>query len=369
MNNTSKIMTVLPPKEGFSPNCVGAVGLLVHRLAQSADLIVGRALNSLPFTGAHYLEVSKTWSSVFMNNKSYGYGVACLVKKHNPCLIEIHNRPDLALYIAQKFPQIPVSLTLHNNPLSMRGLKTKIERQKLLQKLHVVAVSQWVKDRFLSDDVVGDVKVLPNHIDLTEVPEYVPINQREKTILFVGRVVADKGADIFVSICQQLLKEDPTWKIEMVGADRFAPNSPQTPFIQKLRHQINHDQIQMTGYLPYDQVLQKMSKASAVIMPSRWEEPFGMTALEAMACGTPLLVSAVGALPQVVGEGALLIDPQKPEEAFILLSSLLKNHQLQKELSEKGIRQASLYNAEEALLKLVAYRTKICSALNINGYS
>lgn len=362
-------MTVLPPKEGFAPNCVGAVGLLVHRLAQPEDLIVGRALNSLPFTGLHYLEVSKTWSSIFMNNKSYGYGVACLVKKHNPCLIEIHNRPDIALYIARKFPYIPVSLTLHNNPLPMKGLKTAKERQKLLQKVHVIAVSQWVKDRFLSDDVVGDVKVLPNHIDLTEVPEYVPIHQREKTILFVGRVVADKGADIFVSICQQLLKEDPTWKIEMIGADRFDPNSPQTPFIQKLCHQINHDQIQMIGYLPYDQVLHKMSKASAVIMPSRWEEPFGMTALEAMACGTPLLVSAVGALPQVVGEGALLIDPQKPKEASIFLLSLLRNHKLQKELSAKGIRQASLYNAEEAFLKLTAYRQQICPSLEINGYS
>lgn len=356
-------MTVLPPKEGFSPNCVGAVGLLVHRLAQPEDLIVGKVLNNLPFTGAHYLEVSKTWSSVFMKNKSYAYGVACLVKKYTPCLIEIHNRPDIALYIAQKFPQIPVSLTLHNNPLSMRGLKTKTERQKIIKILHIIAVSQWVKDRFLSDDIVGNVKVLSNHIDLTEVPEYVPIHQREKTILFVGRVVADKGADIFVSICQQLLKEDPTWKIEMIGADRFDPNSPQTPFIQKLCQKITYEQIKMIGYLPYNLVLQKMSQASVVIMPSRWEEPFGMTALEAMACGTPLLVSAVGALPQVVGEGALLMDPKKPEEAFSLLSLLLRNYQLQKELSEKGRKQAFLYNTEKALFKLTAYRRQICPVL------
>lgn len=362
-------MTVLPPKEGFAPDCVGAVGLLVHRLAQQEDLIVGRALNSLPFTRARYLEVSKTWPSVFMKNKAYSYGVACLVKKYTPCLIEIHNRPDIALYIAKKFPYIPVSLTLHNNPLSMKGLKTAKERQRFLQKVHVVAVSQWVKDRFLSENVIGDVRVLSNHIDLTEVPEYVPISQREKTILFVGRVVADKGADIFVSICQQLLKNDPTWKIEMIGADRFNSNSPQTPFIQKLCQDINQEQIRMTGYLPYDQVLHKMSTASAVIMPSRWEEPFGMTALEAMACGTPLLVSAVGALPQVVGEGALLIDPQKPEEASILLSSLLRNHQLRDELSVKGRKQASLYNAEEAFLKLTAYRKQICPSLDINGYS
>lgn len=356
-------MTVLPPKEGFSPDCVGAVGLLVRRLAQPEDLIVGRALNSLPFTGLHYLENSKNWTSVFMKNKAYAYGVACLVKKYRPSLIEIHNRPDIALYIAKKFPQISVSLTLHNNPLSMRGLKTKVERQRFLQKVHVVAVSEWVRGCFLSDNVIGDVTILPNYIDLTEVPEYVPIDQREKTILFVGRVVADKGADIFVAICQQLLKVDSTWNIEMIGADRFDSNSPQTPFIQKLCQKINNEQIRMTGYLSYNQVLQKMSKASAVIMPSRWEEPFGMTALEAMACGTPLLVSSVGALPQVVGNGALLMDPQKPEQAYAILSTLIQSPQLQQELSQKGIKQAFVYNAEDALDRLVAYRKRICPAL------
>lgn len=356
-------MTVLPPKEGFSPDCVGAIGLLVRRLAQPEDLIVGRALNSLPFTGVHYLEISKKWSSVFMKNKAYAYGVAYLIKKYKPRLVEIHNRPDIALYIAQKFPELPISLTLHNDPLSMRGLKTQKERQNILKRIYIVAVSQWVMDRFLSDDVVGNVTILSNHIDLTEVPQYVPILKRKKTILFVGRVVADKGADIFVTICQKLLQVDPTWKIEMIGADRFDINSPQTPFIQKLRQQIVAGQIHMTGYLPYDQVLQKMSVASVVIIPSRWEEPFGMTALEAMACGTPLLVSSVGALPQVVGKGALLMDPQDPEKAYTTLSTLIQSLQLQQELSTEGRKQAFIYNAEDALDRLIAYRKRICPAL------
>ncbi|CAI3950379.1 glycosyltransferase family 4 protein [Commensalibacter communis] len=368
MDKTSRIMTVLPPKEGFSADCVGAVGLLVRRLAQPDDLIVGRALTSLPFSGLRYLEISKNWFSIFIKNKAYRYGVASVVRKYRPCLIEIHNRPEIALFIAQRFPKIPVTLTLHNDPLSMRGLKTSIERKRILRKVHVVAVSQWVKERFLSRQVVGNVTILPNNIDLQEIPEYVPIPEREKKILFVGRVVADKGADLFVQICEQFLQIDPTWTVEIIGADRFDMNSPETPFIQQLKHQIKSKQIHMTGYLPYDQVLQKMAHASVVIMPSRWSEPFGMTALEAMACGTPLLASFVGALPQIVGQGGLLIDPKKPEHAVLLLSKLLKNMQLRQELSVKAIQQASVYNKQDAFQRLVAFRKRICSALTVEHY-
>lgn len=363
MSKTSRVMTVLPPKEGFAPNSVGAIGLLVQCLAQPEDLIVGRALNHLPFAGLHYLEIGKRWYSPFIKNRAYRYGLAFLIRKYRPSLIEIHNRPEIALYIANKYPYIPVSLTLHNDPLSMRGLKTKKERQNILRKIYVIGVSHWIKERFLSNQVSGKITVLPNYIDFKKVPQYIPIAQRKKTILFIGRVVADKGVDIFVTLCRRLLQLDPTWQVEIIGADRFSLHSAETPFIQKLRNQIKQTSIQMIGYLPHDCVLQKISEASVVIIPSRWPEPFGMTALEAMACGTPLLVSAVGALPTVVGEGALLMNPTQIEYAFEQLLRLVQDQDLQEKLSIKAREQAYCYNSEQALQTLTQFRQQICPTL------
>ena len=52
-----------------------------------------------------------------------------------------------------------------------------------------------------------------------------------------------------------------------------------------------------------------MTRAAIVIVPSRWNEPFGLTALEALACGAPLIVSPRGGLPEVAGEAAVYANP------------------------------------------------------------
>ncbi len=72
--------------------------------------------------------------------------------------------------------------------------------------------------------------MLPNSID---VPPRVH-RVRERLILFVGRVVADKGADAFVEACAAVLPQLPGWRAEMVGADRFSADSPPTPFSERV---------------------------------------------------------------------------------------------------------------------------------------
>lgn len=358
------VMTVLPPKEGFSPERVGAIGLLVHRLAQPTDWIVGQSLSDPPFSQTTYLPIVRSWLCLFSKNKAYANGVFNYIQRYRPRLVEIHNRPDLALYIAKKFPTISISLTLHNDPITMRGAKTVAQRQRLLQKVHVVTVSNWLKDQFLSGNISGTVTVLPNTIDLRSIPPYVSMREREKTILFVGRIVADKGADLFVTVCQKLLQRDPTWKIAMIGADRFQADSQDTAFITKLREQIGTQPIAMLGYLSHDDVLQKMAMASLVIIPSRWPEPFGMTALEAMACGTPVVASLRGALPWVVGDAACLVDPEHEEDFFTTVSSLIYNQDLQEALSQKALERAKQYDCVQASHALQAFRQQICPALD-----
>ena len=99
----------------------------------------------------------------------------------------------------------------------------------------------------------------------------------------------------------------------MIGADRFRADSPDTEFLRSLRPRAAAAGVAMLGHRPNDAVLAAMQRAAIVVVPSRWEEPFGLVALEAMACGAALVCSPRGGLREVAGETAMYADPDQPE--------------------------------------------------------
>lgn len=77
-------------------------------------------------------------------------------------------------------------------------------------------------------------------------------------------------------------------------------------------------------------------------------EGFGLPPLEAMACGTPTIVSDVSSLPEVVGDAALLVNPRSSEEIAVALNRLLSDDALHAELREKGLRRAQIFSWKSA---------------------
>ena len=70
----------------------------------------------------------------------------------------------------------------------------------------------------------------------------------------------------------------------------------------------------MLGYRDHPEVLAAMARAAIVVVPSRWAEPFGLVALEALASGAALICSPRGGLPEVAGDAAVYADPDQPTE-------------------------------------------------------
>lgn len=344
-----RCVTILPPAERFAPGEAGAIALLVRRMAQatqgraSAEVVLGQPPSGRPFTGVPFTPVTPLWAP-FSKSRRYAWALARQVKRLNPDILEVHNRPDIALMLRRFLPFVPIMLVLHNDPCGMRWAKTAHERTQLAKALCVVGVSEWVRSRFLSQDVQGSVQVLPNSLDLAEVPQ--PLAHHNKTVLFAGRMVADKGADIFVKACAQVLPHHPTWRADMIGADRFGPNSPETPFLAALQPQAEQAGVALLGYQAHTAVLHAMARAAIVVVPSRWPEPFGMVALEAMACGAALLVSNKGSLPDVVGEAGLLCDPNNLPEVIAKLTDLITNEALRADLAQKGLQRAQAFQTE-----------------------
>jgi UDP-glucose:(glucosyl)LPS alpha-1,2-glucosyltransferase len=357
------VAIVLPPREPFSAAATGAVGLLVHRYAASttgfAPLVLGMPTPSA-FADVAFCPISARWG-FGRQALRYAAAVGRALAKTPPALIEVHNRPDVAHALARRFPRVPVTLFLHNDPLGMRHARSPAERAALLERLaSVVTVSAYLRDRFLSG-IAGPrpVAVLPNCVDLAEIP---PAGAREPTILFAGRVVADKGADIFVRACAVALPQLPGWSAQVLGADRFGASSPETPFIAALRAPAAAAGIALTGWRPHAEVLAAMSRAAIVVVPSRWPEPFGLTALEAMACGAALLCSPRGGLPEVVGDAAVTIDPEHPEALADAIVALARDPGRRVALGVAGRARAARFDVAQSAAALATLRRQALAA-------
>ena len=159
----------------------------------------------------------------------------------------------------------------------------------------VVTVSEFVRRRMLERWRAAPGRapaVLPNCIDLSLLPPPLPLETRENLVLFVGRSGGGEGAGYFRRGLRRCAAALPGWRAEMIGADRFRPAGRTRRLIRALRRRGGGRRRRMSGYRPHAEVLAAMARAAIVVVPSRWPEPFGLTALEAMACGAALVCCA-----------------------------------------------------------------------------
>ncbi len=358
---------VLPPREAFAPEASGAISLIVHRLARAGSgfpaAVIGAASAQAPYSDVPFLPVRLPRWSPFGINAAYASGVVRTLRQMRPSLVEVHNQPELALRIARRVGGARTVLVLHNDPHGMRAARTPAQREVLLGRLAgVAAVSAYLRGRFLDGlppNEAGRVEILPNAIDLASLPRPMPPDRRRADVLFAGRVVADKGADTFVAACARALPALPGWRATMIGADRFGPGSPETHFLRDLRRAAGRAGIAMLGYRPHDEVLRAMAEAAIVAVPSRWAEPFGLTALEAMACGAALICTRQGALPEVAGEAALYVAPDDPAGLAAAIRQLAADPARRAALAAAGRERARRFDLPQAVRALDGWRARI----------
>ncbi len=353
------VAIVLPPREGFSADAVGAVGLLVRRLARPDELVIGRRIAEAPFDDQRYLPVPPGGWRPGRAASRYAAGVAALLRRQPVRLIEVHNRPDVAAALARRFPHTPMLLVLHNDPRTMRLARTPRSREALARAMGIATVSADLRERYLAGTAGLDVAVLPNCLDLAALPPACPAAEREPTILFAGRLVADKGADSFVAACALALPALSGWRALMIGADRFRPGIDETPFLAALRPTAARAGVELAGYRPHAAVLAAMARAAIVVVPSRWPEPFGLTALEAMASGAALVCSGRGGLGALVREAAAIVDPDRPAEIAATLRRLAADPLERTRLSAAGRMRAATYDLPAARARLDALRDRL----------
>jgi UDP-glucose:(glucosyl)LPS alpha-1,2-glucosyltransferase len=133
---------------------------------------------------------------------------------------------------------------------------------------------------------------------------------------------------------------------------------PEPGYVRQIRSLAEAAGVAMSGYRDHPLVLEAMTRAAIVVVPSRWNEPFGLTALEALACGAPLIVSSRGGLPEVVGEAAVYVDPESPEEIAATILALARDPARREALSVAGRERAWTFDTKVAAARLAELRSR-----------
>ena len=207
---------------------------------------------------------------------------------------------------------------------------------------------------------VSHVEVIPPGVDLTrfypihpeEAKEYIGVPPCDHMLVFVGRIEPLKGLDTLIQAIAMLRKEgvlaDYPLCLSVIGGDPHASDeemNAEMARLHDLREQLGmEDLVTFLGKRSQDTLPYYYSAAEAVVMPSHYES-FGMVALEAMACGTPVVASQVGGLAFLVQHGVTgyTVPVDEPEALADCLKELIKNRGLREKMGQQAAEFARQY--------------------------
>ncbi len=199
-------------------------------------------------------------------------------------LLHIHAPNESLPFGFLSLTESPAVYTLHDAIFPWRN---EVFRMFQTDRQHFVSISNAQRKTAPSLNWAGTAY---NGIDLNLFPFY---ERAEGGFLFLGRLLPRKGVAEAIKAANAT-KSDLT----IVGA----PNKGKfwETCIKPEREKAN---IRYSGFVPYEKTHIYYGKAKALLCPIRWEEPFGLTFIEAMACGTPVIAFRRGAAPEVIKDG------------------------------------------------------------------
>tara|TARA_B100000902_G_C27298915_1_gene911652 strand:+ start:305 stop:2422 length:2118 start_codon:yes stop_codon:yes gene_type:complete len=356
MNKNIKIATILPYKENYTKSKAQAAAIWVsdfykYSKFKKNNFIFG-STKGKTYLSKNYLNINinNLKSKFTSSTKEYCNNIIKQCDKFNFDVIEIHNRPKVFKYLASKIKSKYI-LYFHNDPLSMKGSVSRNERLELLNSLEkIIFVSNWVRNRFFKNidkKLIHKTEVVYPSIDIVK-----KIPSKEKKIIFVGKLNVSKGYDIYKEAIIKILDEFDDWKAFSIGDE-----DRERPVIYHKNH------IEM-GFLEHKDVLKVLGKCEIAVVPSRWEEPFGRTALESSSRGCATIISNRGGLTETTNN-SIVLKKLNSAELYREIKKLILNPKNRKKIQSKSFKNVKHITSENSLL-IDSIRQSLFPNFNLN---
>ncbi|MDZ5346673.1 lipopolysaccharide N-acetylglucosaminyltransferase [Salmonella enterica] len=218
-------------------------------------------------------------------------------------VIIVHNSIKLYRQIRKRAPKAKMVMHMHN----------AFEPDGLDQNVKMIVPSMFLKKHYQVYLPDADIAIVPNGIDLEAYQKKaVPLQKSDlgitpekKTIFFAGRISPDKGVTLLLQAFEQLLKERNDIELVVVGDYMSKSKGEKATYQREVRELAERlkPHCHMVGGVTPEEIYNYYSLADLVVIPSQFQEPFCMVAIEAMGAGKPVLVSTRGGMTEFVKEG------------------------------------------------------------------
>ena len=333
--------------------------LVIHRIKSGPTLDIGDAI------------IKKYMSDFIFDNKI----IESITNENSKEKFDItHSHGGLTggMLIAKYFNNVKWVNTLHS--LEKNRIKFMSKEQKKYYQIFrwvestvryadaLITVSNKIKLELIQNYPVKLEKIhyIPNGVDLevfNEKEEFL----EDKRILYVGRFSAEKGIDLIPKIAREILEKNHEIKFEIV-----APNKNQVipSSLEKIKREFEELEKQYSDRfiwhresLSRTEIAKVFKKCLLYIQPSRYEA-FGLTVLEAMACGKAVIVSNKGGLPEVV-ENAGIVIPLKTNLFTKEILKLVEDFKLRERYARRAIERSKGFSWEDIAKRTFALYKKV----------
>jgi glycosyltransferase involved in cell wall biosynthesis len=215
-----------------------------------------------------------------------------------------------------------------------------IEREGMMMADKVITVSNFTKNMVVNNYGIdpNKIEVVHNAVEFTDYDtEKQRIGANDKIVLFLGRITLQKGPDYFIESACKVLKKMGNVKFVIAGSGDM-----EYRMIERAAQLGIGDKVLFAGFLQGDDIDRAYKMADVYVMPSV-SEPFGITPLESMRNGTPVIISKQSGVSEIV-KNCLKVDFWDTDQMANKIIGVLKYKELHDELRDNGSREVMKFN-------------------------
>jgi glycosyltransferase involved in cell wall biosynthesis len=293
MSDRLKIAIIAPTWFAVPPTGYGGIELVVSLLADGLvdaghDVTLFASGDSLTKANLSYIYEQAPSELIGRSLPEIRHALACYERADEFDVINDHSGiPAAALGGAV---QTPVLHTVHGPLDTHEAQHAYASIAEVSPAVGLISISE--NQRRPMPDLPWAATV-PNAIDLSIYPSKP---HKGDYLLFLGRFSPDKGAHRAIAVATEL-----GLPLKMAGKNR-EPKEREY-FVELVEPHVGHGGIEYLGEVTHGEKVELLQDARATLFPIEWEEPFGLVMIESMACGTPVIATRHGAVPEVIEHG------------------------------------------------------------------